>query len=66
MMYEDINGVPVPDSTVLRDLHSAFGANTGETVTDLFGDTGPLNEAPCLEPIDDDPTINALLAARNL
>ena len=70
-MFEDANGVMVPGSTVLRDVHHAFHFGMGETVSDLFGDdwdgvTGPINEAPCLDPIDNDPTINALLDAANL
>lgn len=65
-MYEDANGVMVPDSVVLREFHNAFHYMGPLSVTELFGDIGPLNEAPCLEPIDDDPTINALLAAANL
>lgn len=65
-MYEDTNGVMVPDSTVLRDVYHAFHYGVAETVTELFGDTGPLNEASCLEAIDDDPTIETLLAAYGL
>jgi hypothetical protein len=70
-MYEDANGVMVPDSTMLREIHHVFHYGVAETVTELFPDewdgvTGPINEAPCLEPIDNDPTINALLAAEDL
>ena len=70
-MYEDSNSVPVPDMTVLREVAHAFHFGVGETVSDMFGDewdgvTGPINEAPCLEPIDNDPSINALLTAANL
>jgi hypothetical protein len=70
-MYENSNGVPVPDMTVLRELRTTFHYAGADTVSALFGDdwdgvTGPINEAPCLEPIDNDPTINALLAARDL
>ena len=71
-MFEDANsGVMVPDSVVLREVHNAFHYGLSETVAELFGDewdgeTGPINAAPCLEDIDDDPTINSLLAAQNL
>lgn len=66
MFFEDANGVMVPESTALREIYHAFHYGVPETVSDLFGDIGPLNPAPCLEAIDDDPTINALLAAQNL
>ena len=62
-MYEDNNGTMVPDSTVLRDLHSAFHHGLAETVTELFGEVGPFEPNPTEETIDDDPSINALLAA---
>ncbi len=70
-MYEDANGVMVPASTVLREVHYAFHYGVADTVGELFGEdwdgvTGPINEAPCLEAIDNDPTINALLTAANL
>ncbi len=66
-MYEDANGVMVPDSTVLREIHHTFHYGVAETVIEKFADIGSLRDAaPCLEPIDDDPTINALLAAENL
>lgn len=71
MMYENANGVMVPDSTVLREVYHTLHYGVADTVSDLFGDdwdgvTGPLNEAPCLDPIDNDPAINALLDAENL
>lgn len=70
-MLEDANGVMVPDSTMLREVHHVFHYGAADTVSELFGDewdgvTGPINEAPCLEPIDNDPIINALLTAANL
>ena len=70
-MFEDANGTMVPDNTALREVHHAFHYGTSDTVSALFGDdwdgvTGPINEAPCLEPIDNDPAINSLLAAANL
>ncbi len=65
-MYENANGVMVPDSVMLRDVHHAFHYGELVTVSELFGDVGPLTGAPCLEAIDDDPTINALLAAANI
>lgn len=70
-MYEDANGVMVPDGTLLREAHHVFHYGVADTVSALFGEewdgvTGPINEAPCLEAIDNDPTINALLAAANL
>jgi len=66
MFSEDANGVMVPNGTALRDVYYALHYNEADTVRELFGDVGPLNEAPCLEAIDDDPTINALLAAADL
>ena len=65
-MYEDINGTMVPDSTVLRDMHSAFHHGLAETVIELFGDVGPFEPNPTEETIDDDPTINAMLAASHV
>ena len=70
-MYENAEGIMVPNSTALRDVYHTFHYAVSETVHELFGDewdgvTGPINEAPCLEPIDNDPTINALLTACNL
>ena len=66
-MYEDANSVMVPDNTALREVHHAFHYGVPETVIEMFADIGSLRDAaPCLEPIDNDPTINALLAARGL
>ena len=65
-MYEDLNGTMVPDSTVLRDMHSAFHHGLAETVIELFGDVGPFEPNPVEETIDDDPTINAMLAASHV
>ena len=65
-MYEDINGTMVPDSTVLRDMHTAFHHGLAETVIELFGDVGPFETNPTEETIDDDPTINAMLAASHV
>lgn len=70
-MFEDANGVMVPASTALKEVHHAFHYGSPDSLSELFGDewdgeTGPISEAPCLEPIDNDPTINALLAAENL
>lgn len=70
-MVEDANGIMVPDSTMLREVSYAFHYGGADTVSAMFdenwdGVTGPINEAPCLEPIDNDPAINALLAAANL
>ena len=64
-MFENMNGV------MPRDLRHVLHHSVTDTVSDLFGDdwdgvTGPVNGAPCLEPIDNDPTINDLLAAENL
>ena len=66
-MYEDANGVMTPNSTMLREIYHTFHYGVVETVIEGFADIGSLRDAaPCLEPIDDDPTINALLAAENL
>jgi hypothetical protein len=65
-MHEDANGIMIPDSTALQEVHHMFYYHVAETVSELFGDVGPLNIATCLEPIDDDPTINTLLTAANL
>ena len=64
-MYEDINDIMVPDSTLLRETYHACHFGVAETVTEILGEYGPLNAKPCLEAIDNDPTINALLAAAN-
>ncbi len=66
MMYEDGNEIPVPDMTVLRNLHSVVSCGTAETVSARFGDVGPLDPSVNEEPIDNDPTINALLTACDL
>lgn len=58
--------IMVPGSTALQEIHHTFHYGMAETATDALGDVEPITEAPCLEPIDDDPTINALLAAKNL
>lgn len=70
-IFEDVNDIMVPGSTVLREVSRAFHYGGADTVSAMFdenwdGVTGPINEAPCLEPIDNDPTINALLTAVNL
>lgn len=65
-VHEDANSVMVPGSTALREVCHAFYYDGPATVGEMFGDIGPLNPAPCLEPIDNDPIINALLAAENL
>ncbi len=70
-MFETKDGVMVPDRTILREIHRTFHYAVGETVIDLFGhdwdcEIEPVIDTPCLEPIDNDPTINALLASANL
>lgn len=66
-MDEDTNGVMIPDSAVLQKIYHALHSGASETVIERFEDIGSLRDAaPCLEPIDDDPSINALLAAENL
>ncbi len=66
-MYEDANGVMIPDSMMLREVYHAFHHGISETVIERFEDIGSLRHAaPCLEPIDNDPAINALLTAENL
>ena len=65
-MYEDINGIMVPDSTVLRDMHSAFHHGLAETVTELFGEVGPFEPNITEETIDNDPAINAMLIASHV
>ena len=65
-MYENANGIMVPDNTVLRELYHAFHYGEPVSASKLFDDSDPLDPAPYLEPIDDDPIINALLAAENL
>lgn len=64
-MAEDINGVMVPDSTMLRELHHTFHYGKPAAFA-LSGDDGPLDPVTNLEPIDDDPTIETLLAAEEL
>lgn len=71
IVFDTANGIMVPDRTILREIHRTFHYGPGETVLDLFGhewdsEIEPVIETPCLEPIDNDPTINALLAAENL
>ena len=64
---EDANGIMVPGSTMLREIYHVFHYGVIETVIEGFADIGSLRDAaPCLEPIDNDQTINALLAAENL
>jgi len=65
-MYEDANSVMVPDSTALREVYHVFHYGVPQTVSELFGEVGPLDPNLSLEVIDDDPAINALLAAENL
>lgn len=66
-MYEDINDVMHPDSTVLREMHHTFHYGVNETVIEMYGEIGPLDLDPhIMEPIDNDKTIDALLASHNL
>ena len=66
MMYEDVNGTMVPDTVLSRDTYFACHFGTVETVTEILGEYGPVHAKPCLEPIDDDPTIEATLASYGL
>ena len=69
-MYEDLNDTMVPDSTALRDLHAAFHHGLADTVIELFDTLGPvfngIEPNPTEDTIDNDPTINAMLTARNI
>ncbi len=65
-MYENTNGVMVPDSTTMLDTYHAVHFGAVETVTEILGEYGPINAKPCLEAIDDDPTIEIALAAYGL
>ena len=70
-MFENANGVMVPAGTALQEIYHVFHYGITDTVSELFSDewdgiTEPINKAPCLEPIDDDPIINTLLTAENL
>lgn len=66
-MYEDTNDVMHPDSTVLREVHHTYHYGANETVTEKYGEVGPLDlDSHNMEPIDNDKTIDALLAAHNL
>lgn len=66
LTFEDANGVMVPGTTALREVYRAFHYDEPMAVNELFGGGGPLDSAPCLEAIDNDPTINSLLEAENL
>ncbi len=63
-VHED--GVMIPDSVVLREVHHASYYTEAETRDELFGDAGLLNETSCMEPIDNDPTIEVVLASYGL
>ena len=50
-----------------RDRRGAVHYSVPETTSELIGnDVDPLRPSSCLESIDDDPIIDALLAAENL
>lgn len=66
MMYENVNGIMVPDGTTMLDTYHAVHYGTIETVTEILGEYGPIKAKPCLEPIDDDPTIEIVLASYGL
>jgi len=67
-MHEDANGVMVPDSTILYQAQGSFREELNEIISELFGETGPLDPdiGINMEPIDDDEIIDALLVTSNL
>ena len=65
-MYENANGIMVPDTVIAHDLYTACHYGTVETVIEVLGEYGPLNAMPCLEDIDGDPSIKIALAAYGL
>ncbi len=65
-MYEDVNGIMVPDTVLSRETYLACHFGTVETVTEILGEYGPTAAKPCLEPIDNDPTIEIVLATYGL
>ncbi len=66
-MGENTDDIMVPGSTALREVHREFYSGWPETLDESFADFGLLQTVtPDEEPIDDDPSINALLDAENL
>ena len=61
----NVNDVPVPELTTVRERHHACHYGEGETVSERLGDT-VYDPTPRSEPIDGDPGINKLLAAADL
>ncbi len=66
-MVENANGVMVPELTILSTAYRKFHFGRCETVTEQFGEVGPLDpDETTGEPIDGDEIIDALLVACNL
>ena len=70
-MDEDLNGVPRPIDRggYMHQLNTSFEAASlaySDSILGLFGDQGPLDMNISEEPIDNDETIQPLLAAQNL
>ena len=64
-MDVDLNEVPVPGLTVLRERHHACHYRE-ETESECLGDDEIYTPTPRSEVIDGDPDINKLLAAAKL
>ena len=72
-MYKDVNDTMVPHTVVMRDTYFALHYGLVETVTEILGEhelvtpkqsrASLASRETCLEPIDDDPTIEIVLAA---
>lgn len=68
-MYEDLSGMMHPFQETVQALNAVLNSEEFayfDSILGLFGDQGPLDMSLNEEPIDNDETIEAMLAAQNL
>lgn len=68
-MYEDLNGMMHPFQETVQAFNAVLNNREfsySNSILGLFGDQGPLDMSLNEEPIDNDETIEAMLAAQNL
>lgn len=68
-MYEDLNGMMHPFQETVQAFNAVLNSREfsySNSILGLFGDQGPLDMSLNEEPIDNDETIEVMLAARNL
>ncbi len=68
-MYEDLNGMMHPFQETMQALSAVLNSMEfaySDSILGLFGDQGPLDMSFNEEPIDNDETIEVMLAAQDL